>query len=62
MSQLRELESLVELSLVMGKAAGIGKNTVQFLTDFFSLGMVSGHQEQMSERLKIPTLSSHVEF
>lgn len=35
MSQLRELESLVKLSLVIEKAAGIDKNTVQFLTDFF---------------------------
>lgn len=31
------------------------KNTVQFLTDCLS-EMVSGHGEQMSERLKIPTL------
>lgn len=29
---------------------------------YFLLEMVSGCQEQISERLKIPTLSSHVEF
>lgn len=29
---------------------------------YFLLEMVSGHQEQMSERLKIPTPSTHVEF
>lgn len=52
----------MKLSLVIEKAAGIGKNIVQFLTDFFLLEVVSGHQEQMSERLKIPTLSTHVEF
>lgn len=55
MSQLRELESLMELSVVIEKAAGIGKNNVQFLTDCL-FEMVSGHKEQMSERLKIPTL------
>lgn len=55
MSQLRELESLMELSVVIEKAAGIGKDIVQFFTDCL-LEMVSGHQEQMSERLKIPTL------
>lgn len=35
------------------KAASIGKNAVQFLTDCL-FGMVSGYQEQMPERLKIP--------
>jgi len=54
-SQLRELERIMELSVVIEKAAGIGKNIVQFLPDCL-FEVVSGHQEQMSERLKIPTL------
>lgn len=36
------------------QAAGIAKNTAQFLTDCLC-EVASGHQEQMSERLKIPT-------
>lgn len=43
------------LSVVIEEAAGIGKNTVQFLTDCL-FEMELGHQEQMSEKLKILSL------